>query len=249
MMVLDAVAYAGGLCYDSRLVPGRYGWLLMSNEQVTPTRSELHQMRAQIQLALRGTELLRQKQQALLQELLSSAGAVLAEAKVLEAEAAAARRSLALATALDGPEVVGSLGLARQQQLDVPVSTTRVMGVTVLRMRPPSLVRTPNDRPHWPVHSSPRLDNVALAFEAELETLLEVANRELRLRRLAEAIRQTTRRVNALDHILIPRLRSQLRTIELSLAEREREDVYRLKRVKAHHQRRSALAGHEEAQA
>ncbi len=90
-----------------------------------------------------------------------------------------------------------------------------------------------------------RLDNVALAFEAELETLLEVANRELRLRRLAEAIRQTTRRVNALDHILIPRLRSQLRTIELSLAEREREDVYRLKRVKAHHQRRSALAGHE----
>ncbi len=212
------------------------------SEQVTPTRSELHQKRLHIELALKGAELLRQKQQALLQELMSSANAVLAEEELLDEAAAAARRALALATALDGPEVVGSLGLAQQEPLQAPVGTARVMGVNILRIEPQTLVRTPAGRGHFPAHSSPRLDEMALAFEGEIEILLEVANRELRVRRLAEAIHQTTRRVNALDSILLPRLRRQLRAIELSLAEREREDVYRLKRVKAHNLRRRGTA-------
>jgi len=205
---------------------------MFSAEHVTPTRAELHQKRAQIKLAEQGEDLLRQKRNALMDELLSSADAVVSEAEALEEAAAAARRSLALAQAMDGPQVLGSLALARPEPLDVPVSSTRVMGINVLRIEPQSLVRASSDRPHSPAHSTPRLDAVVMAFESELEVLLEVASSELRLRRLAEAIRQTTRRVNALEHVLLPQLRRQLRAIDLSLAEREREEVYRLKRIK-----------------
>lgn len=218
----------------------------MPLEQVTPTRAELHATRAQLKLAAQGEELLRQKRNALMEELLSSADAVMAEVEALDEVAAAARHSLALAQALDGPEVVGSLGLAQVEDLNVPVTGARVMGVNVLRIEPQRLVSSPQDRPSGPAGSTPRLEALANAFETELEVLLQVANSELRLRRLAEAIRQTSRRVNALEHILLPQLRHRQQVIELRLGEREREEVYRLKRIKerrAQHRRVARQAG------
>lgn len=210
----------------------------MSIEQVTPTRSELNLKRSQVKLATQGEELLRQKRTALMDELMSSADKVMEEAQALDELAAAARRRLALAQALDGPEVLASLALARVEPLRVPVTDAHVMGVNVLRIAPPRLVLSPQDRPYPPADSTPRLETVVSAFETELEMLLRVANSEFRLRRLAEAIRQTTRRVNALEYILLPRLHLQLQTIELRLAEREREEVYRLKRIKERRSRR-----------
>jgi len=204
----------------------------MSLEQITATRAELQHKRSQIKLATQGEDLLRQKRNALLDELMNSADAVMAEEEALDEVAAAARRRLALARALDGPEVLASLALARPDPLDVPVTSTRVMGINVLRIARQNLVSSPKDRPYSPVDSTPRLEAVVSAFESELEVLLEVADSELRLRRLAEAIRQTTRRVNALEHILLPRLHHELQVIELRLTEREREEIYRLKRIK-----------------
>lgn len=217
----------------------------MPLEQVTPTRAELHATRAQIKLATQGEELLRQKRNALMEELQNSADAVMAEVEALDEVAAAARHSLALSRALDGPEVVGSLGLAQVEDLNVPVTGARVMGVHVLRIEPQRLVSSPQDRSYGPAGSTPRLEALASAFETELEVLLQVANSELRLRRLAEAIRQTSRRVNALEHILLPQLRHKRGIIELRLGEREREEVYRLKRIKerrAQHRRAARQA-------
>ncbi len=211
----------------------------MPVEHITPTRSELNRKRAQIELVQKGRDLLQQKRNALMEELRRSADDVLSEAQALDDAAAAARRALALAAAHDGPEVIGSAALAAQEPLAVAIGSTRVMGVHVLRIEPKALVRTASDRPHGPTHSAPRLDAAALAFEAELEALLDVANQELRLRRLAEAIRETIRRVNALEYILLPRLQQQLKLIELRLTEREREDIYRLKMIKARHGRRA----------
>ncbi|MCX7851521.1 MAG: V-type ATP synthase subunit D [Caldilineales bacterium] len=204
----------------------------MNGERIVATRSALFQKRSQIGIAQRGKELLRQKRNALMEELLRSTHAALGEVEALAQAAAVARHQLALAVALDGPEVVGSAALAPQEPLTVPVADTRVMGIKVPRIEPQVLTRPADRRSYGPAHNSPRLDTVAAAFESELEILLEVANRELRIRRLAEAIRQTTRRVNALEHILIPRLQQELRQIELTLAEREREDQYRIRRVK-----------------
>jgi V/A-type H+-transporting ATPase subunit D len=213
----------------------------MSTEQIIPTRSELNQKRSQIALVEKGRDLLQQKRNALMEELMRSADEVLSEEQALDEAASAARQALALALAHDGPGVVGSAALAAQEPITVDIGSTRVMGVHVLRIAPKALVRTSPDRPHSPAHSTPRLDAVALAFEAELETLLEAANQELRLRRLGEAIRETTRRVNALEYILLPRLQKQRKLIELRLAEREREDIYRLKLIKARHGRKAAL--------
>ena len=65
-----------------------------------------------------------------------------------------------------------------------------------------------------------------------MDLLIELAASELRLRRLADEIRKTSRRVNALENILIPGLHSRKAYIEMVLEERAREDLYRLKTVK-----------------
>jgi V/A-type H+-transporting ATPase subunit D len=93
------------------------------------------------------------------------------------------------------------------------------------------LRRACTDRGYGLVGTSPHIDAVADDFESTLELLLEVATQELRLRRLADAIGSTTRRVNALEHVLIPRLQEDCRRIQATLEERERQERFRLQRV------------------
>ncbi len=70
------------------------------------------------------------------------------------------------------------------------------------------------------------------AFRAFAEALVQVANTETRLRRIGEEIKKTTRRVNALEQVVIPGLNQQVRYIRQVLEQREREDNFRLKKIK-----------------
>jgi V/A-type H+-transporting ATPase subunit D len=62
--------------------------------------------------------------------------------------------------------------------------------------------------------------------------LIQVANTETRLRRIGEEIKKTARRVNALEQVVIPGIRSQIHFIQQVLDQQEQEDIFRLKRVK-----------------
>ncbi len=84
---------------------------------------------------------------------------------------------------------------------------------------------------------------MADAYESQLELVLEVAASELRLRRLAEEIGKSTRRVNALEYAVIPRLIADRVRIQSVLEERERQDHFRLKRVKQRKARRDGAHG------
>src|SRR5438034_691281 len=71
----------------------------------------------------------------------------------------------------------------------------------------------------------------ALMMEA-VKNVVELSAAEAAIRRLAEAIAATKRRVNSLEYIVIPRILNTIRYIEMSLQERAREDFFRLKRIK-----------------
>ena len=88
------------------------------------------------------------------------------------------------------------------------------------------------------VATTPRIDVAAASFERLLDLLLDVAAAELSLRRLAGEISRTTRRVNALEHVVVPRLEHERDAIEMVLAERELEDRIRLRRARAAGRRR-----------
>lgn len=202
-------------------------------EQVNPTRMELLATRAQIALAQQGRDLLKEKRNALWKEFMKAVDEVLPQSSELEAFAGEARRALALAEALDGRETVQSAAFATQRNLQIDVTTVNIMGVMVPKIERKKLVRPGVQRGYSLASTSAHIDAAASYFEGVLELVIELADGEMRVRRLAEEIRKTTIRVNALETVLLPRLEAQKTYIERVIEEREREDTFRLKRVKA----------------
>ncbi len=201
-------------------------------ENVSPTRMELLAVKGQIGLAEQGRDLLKEKRNALMKEFMKIAETVMRGSDELEQSAADASRALARAEALDGPEAVRSAAFAAQGELSLSVEGAFVMGVPVPVIEQKSASRAVIDRGYSLIGTSARIDEVADRFEEEVDLLIELASSELRLRRLAEEIRKTSRRVNALENILIPRLHSRRAYIEMVLEERAREDLFPLKTVK-----------------
>lgn len=203
-------------------------------EQVSATRTELLARRAQTNLAVQGRDLLNEKRDQLLEEFRRVADVVLGGTDALERSAAEGRRLLAIAEASDGPEAVLSAAVATRGEIPLEASTTSIMGVRIARIDHHPVGRSRTGRGYSLTGTGPRIDAVAEAYEAQLELILEVATTELRLRRLAEEIGKTTRRVNALEFVVIPRLIGERKWIQSVLEERERQDHFRLKRVKEH---------------
>ncbi|MDX1663737.1 MAG: V-type ATP synthase subunit D [Candidatus Promineifilaceae bacterium] len=199
---------------------------------VNVTRMELLEREAQLEIAGQGLELLQQKRTALLQELMRTADDVLAEREALEERAASARRALARAESQAGTAAVRSAALAARGELPLDVQTATVMGVRVPVIEQKRAARSVAGRGYAPLGVSPTIDEAADAFESEVDFLIRLAQSELRLRRLAREIQQTTRRANALEHVVLPRLRRERDYIQMVLEERERAVHFRLKRVK-----------------
>jgi V/A-type H+-transporting ATPase subunit D len=201
-------------------------------KQIRATRAELLARKNQIALAYQGRDLLKEKRNALMQQLMRTAEQVMRGSDILEQQVGEATAMLALAEAIDGPEAVRSAAFAARGQVTLEVTGANIMGVPVPVIEQRSVARSPLDRGYSPAGVSSRVEATAEAFESLLDRIIELADREMRLRRLAVEISRTTRRINALENVLIPRLQAQLDYIQMMLAEREREDLFRLKRVK-----------------
>ncbi len=212
-------------------------------EQLTATRSELLARKSQLELARRGRDLLEDKRDQLMKEFRKVADLVLSGEGALERAAGAARRALIYADAFDGPDLVRSAATVGAVGIPLDARPIYIMGVRIADIEYDPVRRSVLNRGYGLTGTSARIDRAAEMFETELELALELAGRELRLRRLVEEIATTTRRVNALENIVIPQLERETNMIQSILDERERQDRFRLKRAKAQRQRRLSRAG------
>jgi len=197
---------------------------------VVATRSEMLARRARAATAERGHSLLTQKRAALIAELRRmglQAGEKRAE---LERIAAAARRALGWAAAVDGPHAVGSAATAAAGTVQAGVSTRSVAGVPVIELHAERAARASTERGYSPIASTATIDRTAGAFETELDALLELVAAELNLRRLTAQVARTTRQVNALERVVIPRLAAEQRHIAATLEQRALEERARVSR-------------------
>jgi V/A-type H+-transporting ATPase subunit D len=208
-------------------------------QKVTVTRMELLAKKEQIELAGQGLELLKQKRAALLRELMRVADWVMTRSDALQEAAANARWALARAEARAGTVAVRSAAMAARGALRLEVQSANVMGVRVPVIEQKRVSRSVLGRGYVISGTSVTIDEAAAAFEAEVDSLIELAQSELRLERLAREIQSTSRRANALEHIVLPRLIRERDYIEMALDERERADHFRLKRVKRMRQKKS----------
>ena len=135
--------------------------------------------------------------------------------------------------------------MATRGELALEVRSANVMGMSVPVIEQKPVARSALGRGYALTGTSVTIDEAAAAFEAEVENIIQLAQSELRLTRLAGEIQRTSRRVNALEHVLIPRLTAERDFIQMALDEAERTDHFRLKRVKQALERRNAPVGGE----
>ncbi len=211
-------------------------------ENLAPTRMNLMARRAQIKLASDGVHLLKGKREALLKELIKRARELRALREELHLRGRRAASALALARAVRGTPEVRAAGVAGLREVDLHVHFEKVWGLQLGEVQQSETVRKPKDRGMGLYDSSSHVFESAEAAEKMLEQLLECAPKELNIQILGDEVKKVSRRINALEEGLLPRLRREVRIISAVLDEREREDTFRLKRVKKKQAEKQAAA-------
>jgi V/A-type H+-transporting ATPase subunit D len=211
-------------------------------EQVKPTRMELMKKKAQIKLAEQGRDLLREKMDALIQEFFKILTTVSNSREELEQVSRSADFALLIAQAVDDPLTLKSASFATRKAITVDISGKNIMGVPVPVIEKKRISKSTLERGYGIISTSSRIDETAERFEAELDLLIELAETETAMRRLGAEIQMNRRRVNALEQILIPELKNQAKYIKNAIEEREREDLFRLKKVKTIIERKKKTA-------
>jgi V/A-type H+/Na+-transporting ATPase subunit D len=207
-------------------------------DSVTPTRMELLARRAQIKLASEGVNLLTGKREALLKELIRRARELRELRQELHRRGRAAMAALAMARAVRGTPELRSAAVAGRREADVEIHRESVWGLPLADVSAGGIRRTPDERGMGQLDMSSHVLEAAEMAEDMAEQLIRCAPAEANIRLLGDEVRKVTRRLNALEEHLLPRLRHDVRAIGRVLEEREREDTFRLKRIK----RRKAAA-------
>ena len=198
-------------------------------EQISPTRSNLLAKRGQRKLALQGVDLLKRKRDALIGEFFALVKESLAAREELSKTSKDAYFALFLAKAWDSPEAVESLALARKAGLELDLTVESIYGVKVPKIIMPELSRA---LPFSPIGAGARTLDAASQFQGVVEALIKVAATENKLRRIGEEIKKTSRRVNALEQIVVPGISEQIKFITDTLDQRSLEEVNTLKKIK-----------------
>lgn len=201
-------------------------------EGVKPTRMELLKLKRRAELADKGHRLLKEKRDALIMEFFS----ILEDAKGVKKQAnkalSEAFESIILARATLGTVAVAQVSMAVEETSPIKTGTKSIMGVKVPTLKLESVKRNPTRRGYGFIDTSSQLDKAAERFEIALSIVVQLAEVEKAIRLLAEEIERTKRRVNALENIVIPKLKGTVKYIEMRLDEMERENFFKLKRIK-----------------
>jgi V/A-type H+-transporting ATPase subunit D len=212
-------------------------------EQVSPTRTNLLTRRAQITLARQGADLLSRKKDALLGELFAR----LADTYRLRSRLAdRIRRETAagvVAEGVHGPHAFAAAALAAESDYKLHIEDRNFWGVKVVELDHDYQPRDVLDRPCSPRNAEFSVDETAEGFEHVVRDMLDLAPRELWLKKIGLEIKKTNRKINALEQQLIPQLQAQAEAIAEALEERARDDRFRLKRLK----RKKEMAAREAA--
>lgn len=201
----------------------------MARLNIAPTKSNLLLLRRQLAFAEEGYDLLEQKRQILIFELMSRLG----RARAAEARAAALLQS-AFAELQGARWAIGSETIERAiAGLELPhqieVSDQHLMGLKLPRLT----FKPSQDGPAFGLSSScARLDCARLRFLELLPLVAELAQLENAVIRLADELRRTQRRCNALSRIFIPAYRQTINFTLAALEERERESFIILKMIR-----------------
>jgi V/A-type H+-transporting ATPase subunit D len=205
----------------------------MALRDIKPTRSELINLKRRIALSERGYKILKMKRDGLIIEFFK----VLESAKDSRSELlkkyTKAMEMMAFANTIEGTIGVKSAAFSVQEVPDITLASKNIMGVVVPEIDSTKVRKSLTDRGYGLLGTTSAIDEAASSYEDLVEAIIESAEIETTMKKLLDEIESTKRRVNALEYKVIPELTEARDFIKMRLDEMEREELFRLKKIKA----------------
>lgn len=201
-------------------------------ENVKPTRSELLNLKKKVILAERGYNLLKRKRDGLIIELRKMLKDVRETRKGLVEKIKEGEKLIKEIQLIEGEFAIKTAAFYIRQSPFLKVVTKNLMGVKVPEIEF-ELKRIEDEEYNKMVLTlSHDMVKAIMLYEEIIKIIVETVEIETALRNLLREIESTKRRVNALENIVIPRLKEQIAWVKMRLDEAERENIFLLKTVK-----------------
>lgn len=214
----------------------------MGAKHVNPTRMELTRLKKKLATAIRGHKLLKDKRDELMRQFLELVRENKALRENVEAGIARANQNFVLARSGMTDEALNVALMAPKQEVYLEAETRNVMSVEIPVFKYRTRTSDPNDIYSYGfAFTSSDLDDAVKSLADILPDMLRLAECEKSCQLMAVEIEKTRRRVNALEHVMIPQTQQNIRYITMKLDENERSSQTRLMKVKdmmleqAHH--------------
>lgn len=203
----------------------------MAEIRVNPTRMEQKKLRARLAVARRGHKLMQDKRDELMRQFLDVVKDAAEIRARVEKAVVGSYQSFSDAAALTSPKQMSAALLLPRREAELSVTTRNIMGVEVPHYEFES-ASSEAFRSYGLAFTSAALDAAARELAAVADDMIRLAELEKTSQMLAEQIEKARRRVNALEHIMIPQLERAIKTISMKLDENERSNTTRLMKVK-----------------
>ncbi|MFA6664160.1 MAG: V-type ATP synthase subunit D [Lachnospiraceae bacterium] len=205
----------------------------MAATNVNPTRMELTRLKKKLSTARRGHKLLKDKRDELMRQFLELVRENKALRENVEAGINAANKNFSLAASgMTDAEVRVSF-MSPKQEVQLVTDTKNIMSVDVPLYTYTTRTSDPNDIYSYGLaFTSSDLDSAVTSLAGILPDMLKLAEIEKTCQLLAAEIEKTRRRVNALEHVLIPDMETSIKFISMKLDENERSSQTRLMKIK-----------------
>ena len=214
----------------------------MAVMNVNPTRMQLSRLKKQLNTALRGHKLLKDKRDELMRRFLERMRECKALREKVEAALREANDHFVEAAAVMSSEALDAALMCPKQQVLLQVESENVMSVDIPVFTAASRTADEGDvYPYGFAFTSFELDGAVEKLRDLMPDLIRLAELEKSAELMASEIEKTRRRVNALEHVMIPRYQETIKSIQMKLEENERGSRTRLMKVKdmmleqAHH--------------
>lgn len=227
----------------------------MATTHVNPTRMELTRLKRKLVTATRGHKLLKDKRDELMRQFLDLVRENKALRERVEQGIASANKNFVLARAGMSDEILNVALMAPKQEVYLESDTRNVMSVEIPVFHYKTRTSDENDIYSYGfAFTSSDLDGAVKSLADLLPDMLRLAECEKSCQLMAAEIEKTRRRVNALEHVMIPQMKESIKYITMKLDENERSTQIRLMKVKdmmleqAHHYKEHAEQGFQESQ-
>ncbi|MCT4566232.1 MAG: V-type ATP synthase subunit D [Maledivibacter sp.] len=198
-------------------------------QNITPTKANLIKAKSLLDFSEKGYELLDKKRSVLVREMMGLIHRVKDVQRRITATFEEAYRALEVVNVTMGVNNVEEVSISIPKVEEYEILLKSIMGVEIPTVKFEQKVL----RPYYGFfRTNPAMDIAVTKFREVKHLIYELSEIENSVYKLAMEIKKTQKRANALEKIQIPKYKNQAKFISEALEEKEREDFFRLKKVK-----------------